>query len=381
MPVQTVSPTVLVASDDSSLLDEIVRHLEEIPNWKLVTSAGSSSSMLAALESHLPDAVIISDGLARELARRTRPSGLGTLVVVGRQESAPSLKAALKLGARGFVAWPSQARQLRSFVETDSAGSAVRDSVLGALHAVWAPKGGSGASVIAAHLAWCVAAKAPDGCLLVDLDVEHGDQTAILGAENPQQGLADLMRMADEFSRSIVDSVAWEHPGGFRAILSAGATGEGDLVKGREVARVVSLIRETTEHVITDLPSGVNEVALSVLEEASRIILVVTPDLLCLRRAQQAMKTLRTTGLDESLICLVINQSTASGVSKKDVGAILGLDVHAQLKADASLYQAANRGQLSPTGRKMLTKLAGQLTEAGEPKTASGLRSRTGTLN
>jgi len=377
MSVQTVSPTVLVASDDNSLLDEIVRHLEETPNWKLVTSAGSSSSMLAALESHLPDAVLVSDGIARELARRPRPPGLGTVVVVGRQETASSLKAALKIGARGFVSWPKDARQLRSFVETDPAASVARGTVLGALHAVWAPKGGSGASVIAAHLASCLAGKAGDGCLLVDLDLDHADQTAILGAESGHQGLADLMRMADEFSKSLVDSVAWEHPEGFRAILSPGIPGEGELVKGQDVARVVALVRETAGQIIADLPSGTNEVALSVLEEASRIILVVTPDLLCLRRAQQALKTLGSAGLDESAISLVVNQSTNSGVSKRDVSAIVGLEVAAEVKADASVYQAANRGQLSPTGRKMLAKLARELAGAGSAKPGFRRRSRS----
>jgi len=377
MSVQTVSPTVLVASDDNSLLDEIVRHLEEIPNWKLVTSAGSSNSMLSALESHLPDAVLVSDGIARELARRPRPPGLGTVVVVGRQETAPSLKAALKLGARAFVSWPKDARQLRGFVEADPAASVVRGTVLGALHAVWAPKGGSGASVIAAHLASCLAGKTGDGCLLVDLDLDHADQTAILGAEAGHQGLADLMRMADEFSKSLVDSVAWEHPDGFRAILSPGAPGEGDLVKGSEVARAVTLVRETAGQVIADLPSGMNEVAFSVLEEASRIIVVVTPDLLCLRRAQQALKRLRAAGLDESAICLVVNQSTKSGVSNRDVSAILGLGVAAEVKADASVYQAANRGQLSPAGRRMLTKLARGLAGADTAKPGFRARARS----
>ena len=41
-----MSPSVLVACDDLLLLDEVIRHLEEIPQWRLVSPARTAEELV-----------------------------------------------------------------------------------------------------------------------------------------------------------------------------------------------------------------------------------------------------------------------------------------------------------------------------------------------
>lgn len=366
-----VSPTVVVAADDLTLLDEIVRHLDQIPHWRLAASARSAHELLETIGSQAPDAVLVSDGLARDLASSGNATTFASsrLVVVGRQEHPATLRAALRLGARGFVHWPREQRELRSLVEEGLTGPRTRRSTQAPLTALWSPKGGSGASVLAAHLASVLATFEID-CVLADLDLDHGDQSAILGAESETKTIADLLRVVDEIAPSVVESVAVRHPDGFRAVLAPGSPGESGLVKGPDVVRILGAVRESAAHVIADLPSGFGELLYSVVEEATRILLIVTPDLLSLRRARGAMQVFATAGIDAARIEIVVNRSRSGDISASDVETVLGRPTVAQVPPDAGLLNAPDRGELAPSGRRLVDSLARRI--AGLPQRKPG---------
>jgi Flp pilus assembly CpaE family ATPase len=358
----SVSPTVLVACDDLILLDEVIRHLEEIPQWKLVKSARSAGELLNQVTK--PDCVLVSDALAVELAAHPQVSRLtGGLVVFGRQETTPALRAALTLGARGFVQWPEEREQIRGLVERGAAVQPPSPLPAGALHAVWAPKGGAGATVIAAHLAGSFATLGRDA-ILVDLDLDHADQTSILGAEPEHKTVRDLIRVSEELSRQTVASVLWRHPLGFHAVLAPGGIGDTASADASRINKVLGTIREAAEHVVVDLPSGLNPVSIGSLLDASSVEVVLTPDLLGLRRTRDLLKNLDSLGLQRDRMNVVLNQAGGPDITEKEVEAVLGVTKVVRLRADLRIYRAANRGELSPMACKLLTPLARRLAAA-----------------
>lgn len=367
----SVSPTVLVACDDLILLDEVIRHLEEIPSWRLVMSARTADEALN--HAGRPDCMLVSDGLIEALARDPRSERLSAgIVVFGRQESAPALRAALTLGARGFVQWPEDRDQLRPLVERGMAVSqAPVQHPSGSLHAVWAPKGGAGATVVAAHLAGAFA-NALKVAVLVDLDLDHGDQTCVLGADAGTKTVGDLLRVSDELSPNTVSSVLCSHPLGFRAVLAPGRPGDNTKADPEGIRRVLRSIVQAAEHVVVDLPSGTNPVALAALHDATSIQVVLTPDLLALRRARDLMKDLFSSGVEVSRVNVVLNQAGGPDITAKEVEAVLGVGSVIRVRADFQIYRAANRGELSPLGCKLLAPLARRLiAQAAAPAPAA----------
>lgn len=358
------APTVVVASDDPVLLDEIVRHLEELPSWRLAGWARTTGDLQHLLAGHAPDAALLSAGLARQLDPACFGDRKGTrLVVVATEQEPGILRCSLRLGA-GFVLWPQERDDLRATVE-----AAVPAPVAGRarLVAVWGPKGGSGASVLAAHLAG--AAAAAGRCTLVDLDLRHGDQRVLLGAGNHPRTLVDLLAAGDDIPPSAVEGVAWPHPAGFGVVLApgpvAGALPDALPDAWAGLAAALGAVRDGPGIVVADLPSGLGRISLEVTGRADAVALVVTPDLLALRRARDAARAV----VEGPEVGVVLNRwsrgTRGDALSPGDVEAVLGLSVWAKVPLQAGLLRAPELGRLSRPACRALGPLAARL--AGEP--------------
>lgn len=363
---EPASLTLLVASDDAALLDEVLRYLEAIPGCRILAAARSPGELATAMATGAPDGVVISGGLAVDLAESGRGLPITRLAVVEREQRADVLRAAVELGARGVVRWPQERDELRRLVG-DAAAGGTAEARPGDLTALWGPKGGSGTSVLAAHLAGALAALGAD-CLLVDLDLAHGDQTAILGAGPESRSLADLLRVAGEITRPTVDAVAWRHPRGFRAVL---APEPGTVPKPSEVAPVLTALRSAAGHLVADLPSGDLDAAAAVCAGATRLLLVVTPDILALRRGRDSMRGLIAEGLDPERVDVILNRSDGGEITPGDVEAVLLRPVAARIRPDLGLLRAPDRGELSASGLRLLDGIARRI--CGLPDAGRGL--------
>jgi pilus assembly protein CpaE len=384
------APTVVVASDDPVLLDEIVRHLEELPSWRLAGWARTAGELQRLLVEHAPDAALVSAGLARGLdAARSGeqpaavPAGEGhtRLVVVAGEQDAGILRCSLRLGA-GFVLWPQERDELRPAVEAGLPAPAAAPG-RSRLVAVWGPKGGSGTTVLAAHLAGAAAGVAP--CMLVDLDLRHGDQRVLLGAGDHPRSFLDLITAGaagDDIPPSAVEGVAWSHPAGFRVVLGPVPSPAPD--SGRALPETWSAVApameaivamgaggagvsagagggagEARSMVVADLPSGLGRFSVDVAARADATVIVVTPDLLALRRARDASGAV---GEGPEVGVILNRRSRGAGeLSPGDVEAVLALPVWASVPVQAGLPRAPDLGRLSRPACRALAPLAARL--------------------
>jgi Flp pilus assembly CpaE family ATPase len=366
MPGQ-FSPTVLVVSDDLDLLDEVVRHLEEIPTWRLVGSATSFQELIDFANRQPSDAILVSERLAEKLAALTDRSAISSrLIVIGREPTVETLRATLEIGARGFVVWPKEHRRLRGLVEEGLGPTRIQTTSRGAVTALWGPKGGSGTSVLTAHLAG-VLSRNGIKCVLMDLDLDHGDQTAILGVQGETKNVVDLMSVVDEISAAVLENVAWQHTRGFGVVHAPGTPGEAGLIKVADLIGVIEAVSRLTDQVLLDIPSGFSDMVFAGAEAADRFLFVMTPDVLSLRRGREALRALRSAGIDENRIEVVLNR-TGGDISAKDVEAVLTRPVVAQLRPDLRMLRATDRGELARSGMKLVEQLARRISIAAPPR-------------
>ncbi|HEX2150361.1 MAG TPA: hypothetical protein VHI31_09350, partial [Actinomycetota bacterium] len=197
--------------------------------------------------------------------------------------------------------------------------------------------------------------------VLVDLDLDNADQTALLGADPASKTAGDLLRVSDELSPQVVQSVLWSHPLGFRAVLAPGKVGDGAAAEGAAITRVLRAIRENAQNVVADLPSGFSPVATAGLLEATSVSVVLTPDLMGLRRCRDLLRTVTSAGLSPEKVDVILNQAGGPDITAKEVEAVLGVSAVSRVRADFQIYRAANRGELSPLGCKLLSPLAKRL--------------------
>ncbi|MGH2706924.1 MAG: AAA family ATPase [Actinomycetota bacterium] len=339
------------------MLDEVLRYLEERAPGPEIASVSALPELLVALSKQPLRAVLLSGSLTRALASdRISPPPIRP-IVLGREEHPDVLRAALEIGARGFVRWPEERLELLALIERASGSGAA--SSRGVLAAVWGPKGGSGASVLAAHLAWALRSQAKS-CLLVDLDLNHGDQAMILGAE-PKASILDLIPVADEMTQAALERVAWSHESGFRAVLAPTPvpdTSDRAITNVGGLARALGGMRELVDALVLDIHSGLGELPLLTAFEGSQVVLVVTADLLALNRSRRATQVLAAAGIERERIHPVLNRYGDADIRAKDVEAVLGCRLSAVVPLEMGMRRAPEIGCLSLSGRTLLDGLA-----------------------
>lgn len=353
---------ILIAVEDEVLVDELARSLDDLPSLGLYEAVSSTEEALAAGD----EAFLLIDGpTALALARR-RPSPLpATTFLVGRSFEPDELRAAVSIGARGTALWPDEAPELfQTLSSAMRAASARRSS--GKVTSVWSPKGGSGTSLLAAHLAAALA-EMSQRTILVDLDLAHADQRQLLGAGEHSGGVLDLVRVASEVTGEVIESVAERHPMGFQAIHAPGSPGEAELVKPSDLRSVLLAVSETYPQVVVDVPSGGHELVATAGEVSDSLVVLVTPDVLSLRRSRDGLRGLRDAGVPQERVVLVFNRSAGKPITVKDVEAVTGHQVAFEVRWDREFENAADRGELSAAGIGSLSGLARRVAGLPEP--------------
>ena len=216
------------------------------------------------------------------------------------------------------------------------------------LIACWSVKGGVGTSVVAAAVSLALARHHPAGCVLADL---AGDQPAVLGLAEP--GGPGLVGWASTWPDvppeglgrlevPVVEGLALLPAGAAGAPPTAGALralGEALLVAPRPAVVDVGVLR------------GPDPVGRSLLDVATRSLLVVRPCYLALRRAVEAPA--RPTGV------VVVDEGDRA-LRADDVARAVDAPVVAVVPAEPSVARAVDAGVLARrVPRRLARSLAG----------------------
>jgi DNA-binding NarL/FixJ family response regulator len=123
---------VLVADDQAAVREGLVTLIETLPGFEVVGAASSGDAVLALVERHAPDVVLMDlrmpggDGI--EATRRIRQAHPATRVVVlTTYADDASIGGALRAGAIGYLTKAAGREDIRRALEAAAAGQAVMD--------------------------------------------------------------------------------------------------------------------------------------------------------------------------------------------------------------------------------------------------------------
>lgn len=226
----------------------------------------------------------------------------------------------------------------------------------GGLVAVMGPKGGAGSTTIAVNLAVALAVGAPAGvddapvAVVVDTDLQFGDAALVCGVD-PARSMASLRRGGSvpvgptpdvtSVSRALV-----RLPDAAVALLAAPVDPAlSETFDPGFVADVLDALVACAAWVVVDLPAAIDDRVMAVLDRASSILVVASPDPLAAKDARSAVDVLDQLGFGArwSLVC-----NLTSGHPGVGVGALeqhLGRRVLACVPHDAGVPAAVLRGR------------------------------------
>jgi MinD-like ATPase involved in chromosome partitioning or flagellar assembly len=211
---------------------------------------------------------------------------------------------------------------------------------------VFGCRGGAGATTLAVNTAAELARSGRTVCV-ADFDLELGDVFVALDLE-PQTSLAALATEAADLDGAAVRRRMVHHRSGLYATTQVGHPDEvGTAGMARRAPVLLHALAAQFDDVIVDGVRDFDDLSLAALSAADQVLLVITQDVLSVRRAARAIARLRQLGLADDRLRLVVNRSR--GGAEIDDAAIeraLGLRVAAAVRDDARVTTALDDGAL-----------------------------------
>lgn len=269
-------------------------------------------------------------------------SAAGTRVaVVAPSQDAALLLRALRAGAREF-ALSNDAQKLE--VAVRNLARPVPGAAASLVTAVFAAKGGLGATTLAVNLAAALAASGDRTCV-VDLDLQLGDVLSFLDLQGGY-AISDVIANVRRLDRDLLDASVKRHRSGLAVLSQSERLEEAEHVSPASVASMLPFLRQHYGHVFVDGIRGFDELGLAALDACDRVLLVVTQEVPAVRNAQRCVEIFRRLGYPDAKLQLLVNRfHKGSSITCQVISETVSLPVTATIANDyAPLLRAMNRG-------------------------------------
>jgi len=220
----------------------------------------------------------------------------------------------------------------------------------GALLAFLPARGGSGATTIAVNTAAALR-KRMGPTLLFDFDF-HNSVVAFWLKLDPKYGFRDAMEHSHRLDlslwKSMVSSVR------DLEVLSVPQNSSPMAFTSAQTHAVLDFARQNYQYVFADLPDAIYSSCWDVLEHATYILLVATPEMPSLYLARRKLEQLQNHGISKDVMRVLLNRSAQLDVQPAEVQKFLNLPVMATFCNDYRTVKAAVAdGRFVPEGSKL----------------------------
>lgn len=242
------------------------------------------------------------------------------------------------------------------------------------LIAVIGGKGGVGKSVFAANFACAMMTELRTQVLLVDADSRSvGDQNVIMGLK-PNKTLRELATMTSSVNTQNMASLLTMHASGL-AYLGAVRGPEETLNIAPDLAmKQFEFLSRQFKFMVVDLGNDLTPLQMAILQEATAIVIVTTPEVLVVTQTQRLINELLSNTFPKEMLQLVINKASPNGLSPQAIAsqlqiAPLALIPHDEITSMASLqkYQPFVLGQpkapITSSYYEIVRKLSGGILQ------------------
>lgn len=208
---------------------------------------------------------------------------------------------------------------------------------------VYSPKGGIGTSVMAANIAIALQQTQGD-IVLMDGDLQFGDIAVHLNIR-AQRTMNDMIH-EDGLEVELLPDVVLSHNSGLKLLL---APTRPELAEALTPAIMEEIIRGLRQHfkgvVIDTHATPLDDIVLTILDQADYILLVAGPELPALKNAKLFLETAELLNLDRNRIRVVVNRATLPGaISPQQIEKVLKLDRAYYVPYDPRVFLATNKG-------------------------------------
>ena len=359
---------VLIVDDIPETRDHLSRLLGLERDLDVAGTAGTGEEAIKVAMELRPDVIVMDinmpgmDGVAAaEIISQRLPSC--PIIMMSVHGEADQLKRAISAGAREFLVKPFSGDEfsasIRTVFERELARRTQFESSLPSVPApvsptdtgdhqvvaVFSPKGGAGRTTIATNLAVALHQETGARVCLVDANLQFGDVGVLLNLNPKDRSIAETVETGEP-DGDIIDSCVIDHSTGIRVLLAPPTPEGADLVTPQYLRMIIEHLRIGHEYVVIDLPSGLSDLSLAVMDAADTILVLTALEITTIKNVRLFLEVAEQLEYVRSKIRLVINRADAAqGIRIADVEASVRRPIDGTIVSDGRLsVLAVNRG-------------------------------------
>ncbi|MCB8950447.1 MAG: response regulator [Ardenticatenales bacterium] len=364
---------VMVVDDLQETRESIYKFLQFDPGIEVIGEAASGREAIEKARQLQPDVILMDvnmpdmDGISATKAI-TQSVPMSQIIIMSVQSDTPYMRQAMMAGARDFLMKPFSlddllraihevyerrpatpvapypaAAQPHAGIPATTAPAATLPQT-GKIWCVFSPKGGSGCTTLALNLAVSLAEKGYR-TLLFDGSLQFGTISVMLNLKATATVL-ELVERMDELDADLITSVVLTHDSGLQVLLAPRRPEMAELVTTEHIQKLLPALRNVYQIIILDTSSCLNEMTLTMLDQADRILLVTEQNLPNLKTARDFLNLSQDLHYAEDKVVLTVNRMLPKNrVTVKDIAKILKRPVVLTIPLDnEAATRAADRG-------------------------------------
>ncbi|OGO10745.1 MAG: hypothetical protein A2030_08230 [Chloroflexi bacterium RBG_19FT_COMBO_50_10] len=210
---------------------------------------------------------------------------------------------------------------------------------------VYSPRGGTGVTSIAANTAIALAEETGKKVLLFEGKVFFGHLEVMLNLR-VQNTLSDLIPHATSLDEGLIRDVVTPHPSGIHVLLAPSNVQIAQGIRAEDIYNVYMGVSRQYDYTVVDAGGPLNDISVTLMDAADRILLVTTPDLASLHDTSRFLQLSRSLGYPIDKILMILNKAgVEGGVKLHDIESVLHNQVYHQIANDpANVLRSINRG-------------------------------------
>lgn len=334
--------TIILVEDIAEIRANVKKILSFENDFDVIGMAGRGEEGLALAKELRPDIVIMdinmpgADGLqiTTQIVNQLPETGI---IILSAQDDPSYVRLAMIAGAKAFLTKPSTPDQLYNAVRAvhsrarapimqqtnaprpQMTASEAKHSEIraGNIIVVYSPQGGAGCTTIATNLASALTRES-SRVLLVDANLQFGDVGVFLNLD-AQSTMADLIENIDDMDTEYFVNLVSTHSSGLKVLMGPARPelAEKVMADPGALTKMLNKIRSSYDFIVVDTSLHLDELVLSLMDVANRVLLVSTSNLTSVKNMRFVLDLFEQLGYSLDKTMMILNQVSEDQHMKK----------------------------------------------------------------
>lgn len=322
---------ITVVSPDGQHLQKIERALQRAVQDGRFTFIEESLQRSDGLAKNLAADILIVDCSGEDAAELAPLEEIGPLhphmsmLVLCKRQSPEFLIRAMQLGVREVLNSPIDQFSLNAAIERIKAKASPAATANATVLAFVPCKGGSGATFLAANLAYALATQGDCKVALFDLNLQFGDAMMFLAEQKATHTLSDVVQGIHRLDAALLKTSMMSVTPNLDVLAAPADPSQAMDVRPDHIDALVRLARRHYDYIILDIGHGLDATTIRALDKADKIYAVLQSTLPFIGGAKRMIEIFQKLEYPESKTELILNRYEANGdVDVKSVQNALG---------------------------------------------------------